>query len=83
MNRFNSGRGLSVTDYEMLASKGSVSGPYRARTLPSLAWVFNDNAPLPVWLRFKTRRELDKIEFYASVVEPRRDIFSMLARMFA
>lgn len=67
----------------MLASKGSVSGPYRTRTLPSLAWVFKEGAPLPVWLRFKTRRELEKIEFYASVVEPRRDIFSMLARMFA
>ena len=83
MNRFNSGQGLSVTDCEMLASKGSVSGPYRTRTLPSLAWVFNSNAPLPVWLRFKTRRELDKIEFYASIVEPRNDILLTLARIFA
>lgn len=83
MNRFNSGRGLSVTDCEMLASKGSVSGPYRTRTLPSLAWAFSERGPLPVWMRFKTRRELDKIEFYASIVEPRNDILSTLARMFA
>jgi len=34
-------------------------------------------------MRFKTRRELDKIEFYASIVEPRNDILSTLARMFA
>jgi hypothetical protein len=49
-------------DFQLLARQGVISGPYRTRQLPSLAWVFSSPGPLPIWIRYRTKRELDLIE---------------------
>ena len=46
----------------LLAEKGSVSGPYRSRQLPRVARLLREPGPLPLWVRYMTRRELEVIE---------------------
>ena len=46
----------------LLAEKGSVSGPYRSRQLPRIARLLREPGPLPLWVRYMTRRELEVIE---------------------
>ena len=47
---------------QRLAENGHVSGPYKARQLPSLATVFESTGPLPLWLRFQPRKIFDLID---------------------
>jgi len=59
---FNSDRGLTATDFEQMARKGSISGPYKTRQLTSFACRLREPGPLPLWVRYRTRRELEVIE---------------------
>ena len=45
-----------------LAETGAISGPYKARQLLSFAYRLREPGPLPLWVRYRTRRELDAIE---------------------
>lgn len=47
---------------EQMARKGSISGPYKTRQLTSFACRLREPGPLPLWVRYRTRRELDAIE---------------------
>ena len=47
---------------EQMARKGSISGPYKTRQLPRIARMLREPGPLPLWVRYRTRRELDAIE---------------------
>ena len=47
---------------EQMARKGSISGPYKTRQLTSIACRLREPGPLPLWVRYRTRRELDAIE---------------------
>ena len=62
MSVFNSDRGLTATDFEQMARKGSISGPYKTRQLTSFACRLREPGPLPLWVRYRTRRELEVIE---------------------
>lgn len=65
----------------LLAEKGSVSGPYRSRQLPRIARLLREPGPLPIWVRYRTRRELDAIE---RMEEPPRPVRrSVLFGLFA
>ena len=45
-----------------LAETGAISGPYKARQLPRIARLLREPGPLPLWVRYRTCRELDAIE---------------------
>ena len=45
-----------------LAETGAISGPYKTRQLPRIARLLREPGPLPLWVRYMTRRELDVIE---------------------
>ncbi len=45
-----------------LAETGAISGPYKTRQLPRIARLLREPGPLPLWVRYRTRRELDVIE---------------------
>lgn len=47
---------------EQMARKGSISGPYKTRQLTSFACRLREPGPLPLWVRYRTRRELEVIE---------------------
>ena len=47
---------------EQMARKGSISGPYKTRQLPRIARMLREPGPLPLWVRYRTRRELEVIE---------------------
>ena len=47
---------------EQMALKGSIAGPYKTRQLPRIARLLTEPGPLPLWVRYRTRRELDAIE---------------------
>ena len=47
---------------EQMARKGSISGPYKTRQLPRVARLLREPGPLPLWVRYRTRRELEVIE---------------------
>ena len=47
---------------EQMARKGSISGPYKTRQLPRIARLLREPGPLPLWVRYRTCRELDAIE---------------------
>lgn len=64
-----------------LAETGAVAGPYKDRQLPSLAWVLREPGPLPLWLRYRTRRELEVIE--RSEIAPPPVKRSLLFGLFA
>ena len=62
MSVFNSDRAHSDIDFERLAETGAISGPYKTRQLPRVARLLTEPGPLPLWVRYRTRRELDVIE---------------------
>ena len=81
MSVFNSDRGLTATDFEQMARKGSISGPYKTRQLTSIACRLREPGPLPLWVRYRTRRELEVIE---RMEEPPRPVRrSILFGLFA
>lgn len=45
-----------------LAETGAISGPYKTRQLPRIARLLREPGPLPLWVRYMTRRELEVIE---------------------
>ena len=45
-----------------LAETGAISGPYKTRQLPRIARLLREPGPLPLWVRYRTLRELDAIE---------------------
>ena len=47
---------------EQMARKGSISGPYKTRQLPRIARMLREPGPLPLWVRYRTCRELEVIE---------------------
>ena len=66
---------------EQMARKGSISGPYKTRQLPRIARMLREPGPLPLWVRYRTRRELDAIE---RMEEPPRPVRrSVLFGLFA
>ena len=66
---------------EQMALKGSIAGPYKARQLPRIARLLREPGPLPLWGRYRTRRELDAIE---RMEEPPRPVRrSILFGLFA
>lgn len=62
MSVFSSDRAHSDIDFERLAKTGAISGPYKTRQLTSIACRLREPGPLPLWVRYRTRRELDVIE---------------------
>ena len=81
MSVFNSDRGLTATDFEQMARKGSISGPYKTRQLTSFACRLREPGPLPLWVRYRTRRELEVIERMEDPPRPVRR--SILFGLFA
>jgi hypothetical protein len=78
---FNSDRAHSDIDFERLAETGAISGPYKTRQLTSFACLLREPGPLPLWVRYRTRRELDAIE---RMEEPPRPVKrSILFGLFA
>lgn len=71
MSVFNSDRAHSDIDFERLAKTGAIAGPYKTRQLPRIARLLREPGPLPLWVRYRTRRELDVIE---SAEEPPRPV---------
>jgi len=66
---------------EQMARKGSIAGPYKTRQLPRVALLLREPGPLPLWVRYRTRRELDAIE---RMEEPPRPVRrSVLFGLFA
>ena len=66
---------------EQMALKGSIAGPYKARQLPRVARLLREPGPLPLWVRYRTRCELDAIE---RMEEPPRPVRrSILFGLFA
>ncbi len=64
-----------------LAETGAISGPYKTRQLPRIARLLREPGPLPLWVRYRTRRELDAIE---RMEEPPRPVRrSVLFGLFA
>ena len=47
---------------EQMARKGSIAGPYKTRQLTRIACLLREPGPLPLWVRYRTLRELDAIE---------------------
>ena len=47
---------------EQMARKGSIAGPYKTRQLPRIARLLREPGPLPLWVRYRTRRELDVLD---------------------
>ena len=45
-----------------LAETGAISRPYKTRQRPRIARLLREPGPLPLWVRYRTRRELDAIE---------------------
>lgn len=45
-----------------LAETGAISGPYKTRQLPRIARLLREPGPLPLWVRYRTRRELDVLD---------------------
>ena len=64
-----------------LAETGAISGPYKTRQLPRVARLLTEPGPLPLWVRYRTRRELDAIERMEDPPRPVRR--SVLFGLFA
>ena len=64
-----------------LAKTGAISGPYKTRQLPRFARLLREPGPLPIWVRYRTRRELDAIERMEDPPRPVRR--SVLFGLFA
>ena len=66
---------------EQMARSGVIKGPYRSRQLTSFACRLTEPGPLPLWVRYRTRRELDAIERMEDPPRPVRR--SILFGLFA
>ncbi len=66
---------------EQMARKGSIAGPYKTRQLPRVARLLTEPGPLALWVRYRTRRELDAIERMEDPPHPVRR--SVLFGLFA
>ena len=64
-----------------LAETGAISGPYKTRQLPRIARLLREPGPLPLWVRYRTRRELEVIERMEDPPRPVRR--SVLFGLFA
>ena len=64
-----------------LAETGAISGPYKARQLPRFARLLREPGPLPLWVRYRTLRELDAIELMEDPPRPvkRSILFGLFA----
>lgn len=81
MSVFSSDRAHSDIDFERLAKTGAIAGPYKTRQLPRIARLLREPGPLPLWVRYRTLRELDVLD---RMEDPPRPIKrSLLFGLFA